>query len=519
MIENCHQGGDAPGLAEDAANDGGCTGLTDISDCPFNFFRTTGDPEPGWETIMRELNSMRRVVLPWYGVGKRKGSVDYNAIPPRSRPGGWAYPGTATIGDGGQVVNGTLVGSMTKAENRVHFGGWCITSSPLILAFNLSEAPRRELVWEIITNKEAIQVNQAWAGHPGSQRLSGLGTNRQTEVWTKPLGGGRTAVLIVNTAVADTVGGGPTDSFDSDGRGGPLKLTECHHNKSSQIWTVTSGSDAISTLRGNVSGGCWEITGCNEAPRAEIGTGYGCKPIPPNASMCGATPCPCNGAWWLAPNGSIASVMDRGAGCVTSDGDSVRVEPCGGELAPAQTFSVASVPNSPDNSYTVRQRVSGSSGWMCVDDEATPQPPKPTPPPCVAPGGTPRRRWRPFKDFTPRWSRFGQSTTLSVAVYPPSLPIPWHSGEAHDPLGSTFLPGCTPGGPSTVSFKVSALDLDGVSGEVRVRDVWGKRDLAPTSTDGYFSASVPHHDCLFLIFMAPASKWPVPFKLAPWMDV
>eukprot|EP00666_Eupelagonemidae_sp_cell4sb_P015062 gene15062-3405_t len=36
-------------------------------------------------------------------------------------------------------------GSMSKDENRVHFGGWCIVSSPLILAYNLSETKRHDL--------------------------------------------------------------------------------------------------------------------------------------------------------------------------------------------------------------------------------------------------------------------------------------------------------------------------------------------------------------------------------------
>ena len=29
---------------------------------------------------------------------------------------------------------------------------------------------------------------QAWAGHPGSQVLEGIGNNSAIEVWTKPLG-------------------------------------------------------------------------------------------------------------------------------------------------------------------------------------------------------------------------------------------------------------------------------------------------------------------------------------------
>ena len=40
-----------------------------------------------------------------------------------------------------------------------------------LIRYNLSTPERRELVWDIITNKEAIQVNQIWAGHPGHQAL------------------------------------------------------------------------------------------------------------------------------------------------------------------------------------------------------------------------------------------------------------------------------------------------------------------------------------------------------------
>jgi hypothetical protein len=71
MIENCHQGADGPGMHIPDA--GRCTGLVgpdSVSDCPFNFWRTTGDPEPGWGTIMRELNTLRAVVNPAYASGK-----------------------------------------------------------------------------------------------------------------------------------------------------------------------------------------------------------------------------------------------------------------------------------------------------------------------------------------------------------------------------------------------------------------------------------------------------------------
>ena len=60
MIENCHQGGDGPGTPMYGGGKN-CSGQTPISDCPFNFWRTTGDPEPGWGTIMRELGTLRRL--------------------------------------------------------------------------------------------------------------------------------------------------------------------------------------------------------------------------------------------------------------------------------------------------------------------------------------------------------------------------------------------------------------------------------------------------------------------------
>ena len=59
-------------------------------------------------------------------------------VPTRST-GGWAYPGTMVVGDGGKVVNGTLVGGMNKHENQVHFGGWCTLTNLLGFTENLLE--------------------------------------------------------------------------------------------------------------------------------------------------------------------------------------------------------------------------------------------------------------------------------------------------------------------------------------------------------------------------------------------
>lgn len=52
-------------------------------------------------------------------------------------------------------------------EDRSHFGAWCVVSSPLILGYDLAKEDVTDKVWDIITNKEAIAVNQQYAGHPG----------------------------------------------------------------------------------------------------------------------------------------------------------------------------------------------------------------------------------------------------------------------------------------------------------------------------------------------------------------
>ena len=52
--------------------------------------------------------------------------------------------------------------------DRTHFGAWAIVSSPLILGLDVTSKPTVDRVWDIISNKEAIAVNQQWAGHPGS---------------------------------------------------------------------------------------------------------------------------------------------------------------------------------------------------------------------------------------------------------------------------------------------------------------------------------------------------------------
>lgn len=57
---------------------------------------------------------------------------------------------------------------LTVAETRSHFGAWAIVSSPLTLSHDVTNATVMDAVWPLISNREVIAINQAWAGHSGS---------------------------------------------------------------------------------------------------------------------------------------------------------------------------------------------------------------------------------------------------------------------------------------------------------------------------------------------------------------
>lgn len=103
---------------------------------------------------------------------------------------------------------------LSYVEARTHFGAWCIVSSPLILSHDMTDDAVTDSIWDIITNTEAIEVNQAWAGDSGSLYLSSERqltitskehNNRSYRVgawqqWSKKLSDTTAAVLVMNNA-------------------------------------------------------------------------------------------------------------------------------------------------------------------------------------------------------------------------------------------------------------------------------------------------------------------------------
>jgi len=155
LIENCHWGGTTPGgvhssaarpagldeiLSGPSQDDGPCKGTTEISDCPYNFYRTSGDITNTWTSMVKNLQT----------------TTKFQGEPPLARPGAWAYPDMLEVGR-----------LASFEEDRAHFGAWCIISAPLVLGHDMNDKAATDRIWPIISNKEAIAVNQAWAGHPG----------------------------------------------------------------------------------------------------------------------------------------------------------------------------------------------------------------------------------------------------------------------------------------------------------------------------------------------------------------
>jgi len=177
LIENCHWGR--------------CSDL-DISSCPtadwcpFNWFRTSGDINSSPMSWLYNLQTTKKFQDP---------------VNPLSRPGCWAYPDMLEVGR----IKGQD-GKLDHSWNRAHFGAWCVVSAPLILGMDLTNDALVESVIDIISNKEAIAVNQAWAGHPGrlvwenstNDTPAGANVESTLQAWAKPLPDGYVALLLVN---------------------------------------------------------------------------------------------------------------------------------------------------------------------------------------------------------------------------------------------------------------------------------------------------------------------------------
>lgn len=148
-----------------------------------NLWRTSGDINAMWGPLL-STNAASLI-----GRGSLAG------------PGGWNYPDSLEIGNGHKGVK------LTPSQSRAHFSLWCITSSPLILGMNLTSISQDDLA--IVSNRQAILVNQAWAGYagdmlnfsqypPSNPTVVNISAIPDTSVWWKPLPSGSAAAVLLN---------------------------------------------------------------------------------------------------------------------------------------------------------------------------------------------------------------------------------------------------------------------------------------------------------------------------------
>ncbi|MEO5798932.1 MAG: glycoside hydrolase family 27 protein [Gemmatimonadales bacterium] len=142
-----------------------------------NLWRTTGDIEDSWNSVMSILDLSSQY---WSAAG----------------PGHWNDPDMLEVGNG----------HMTNDEYRAHFSLWAMMAAPLIAGNDLRELTtdtrRAKAIREILTNSDVIAVDQDSLGAQGK-----LAQNWPTElqVWTKPLKDGSEAVVMLNRASVPTM--------------------------------------------------------------------------------------------------------------------------------------------------------------------------------------------------------------------------------------------------------------------------------------------------------------------------
>jgi hypothetical protein len=187
VIENAHNGATA------AAQVPWGSTYADAAGCPFHMYRSSSDLYGGFGKVVYNLQS----VFPF-------------AAKNLSGPGCWAYPDMLNFLPGGESPGPPVY--FSDVELRSHFGAWAVVSSPLILSLDLRNESLVNRLWPFVANREALAINAAWAGAPGSVFAEAGGDKvllpgcpgcdpYAVATWqqiAKPLVGGAAAVLVLN---------------------------------------------------------------------------------------------------------------------------------------------------------------------------------------------------------------------------------------------------------------------------------------------------------------------------------
>ncbi len=148
-----------------------------------NLWRTTFDIRPCWDCGQKG-HMKGREIENFLGFTK---ILDLQEnLETYSGPGHWNDPDMLEVGNG----------DLTYEENKAHFSLWCILAAPLMLGNDIRDMS--DEVLDIITNKEAIAVNQDKLGRQGKK----VRDDGDFEVWARELYDGSKAVVMFNRSEA-----------------------------------------------------------------------------------------------------------------------------------------------------------------------------------------------------------------------------------------------------------------------------------------------------------------------------
>jgi len=196
-----------------------------IGNCPYNFYRTSGDIRNNWGSMTKNLHT----------------TIKFQGDPPLSRPGQWAYPDMMEVGR-----------MASYAEDRSHFAAWAITSSPLILGYDLNDEGVTDKIWDIISNQETIAVNQHWEGHPGRLVKQWNPSNVTTVDYVTGIKCGGLNQSSWSYDIANHMVKGPGGKCLDWSTTSQLVLKPCDNKKQQQKFTYSSSDKSLKNMPSSV---------------------------------------------------------------------------------------------------------------------------------------------------------------------------------------------------------------------------------------------------------------------------
>jgi alpha-galactosidase len=138
-----------------------------------HLWRTTGDIYPCFDCEYKHDT--------WSSWGVMKIIEMRGDLRKYAGPNHWNDPDMMEVGNG-----------MSVCEDRAHFSMWCMLAAPLIAGNDIRNMSKE--THEILTNKEAIAINQDTLGIQGFKYLF----KDSVEIWVKPLARGNWGVCFLN---------------------------------------------------------------------------------------------------------------------------------------------------------------------------------------------------------------------------------------------------------------------------------------------------------------------------------